>query len=636
MKSHIKKATFFLLFVGVFMILGSASFDAPIFARETPNPTVDDNQENRLPPRGLSTDEILRAQGIKKEADRLGLTSGVPEKILYCDLALLPIEILFSDYSINVSGQIIQDGGWTTQERDWLSSFFCKNLPLINQVYGPPYKKYTLTYVRDFYYANSSIFIPSTLEIHASATLPPAWFPQVVTHELLHAWRWQWILSANHTIPTLYDPKLDGFEEGFAQAASFAVMNEYIKKYTLNDPHVLSVQLYYAPITEWDFDFRNNGSMTTESFWSESAQTAKLFERYENAAHAISKFQILKPGFFNEFNTRYFGRVNHYIATGDPNHVFTREEIRNIIFSIVPEIEARDTKQWIDDLHIFDQAYTYGKKVWFYKLGYGQLQSQQYYLQFVETFPTGSEWSTYITQAMNFLYHRLNGIKGNLDLIQNWDGQNIVSHQVEMKDLLSWGPGTACGLNPVCIAGIGQDELYFYQPPVPMGSYQVKTPIEIQHPATPGLYKIRVGYNNPHYTGGLSRAPWGIWYDVFQTSAEESQYALLGLTGPQYNNNKILGGIIGGPDGTITIQHKSVSGISETCNVFRELFRCQGMPEWYTTILTGAKVSKSGVFTFTYTPTGSPNSYYTERVIDIGKSPGTHHFLFELSKMNVL
>jgi hypothetical protein len=624
------------IIMALVLFFAAQTVHAAQFVASAPSPFHDAEIEYRVP-HTLDKDDIERAERTQKAAKRLGVGASIPEKQLYCDPTQLPITILFSDYTINTSGQVIQDGGWTAAERDWLSFFFCKSLPVIKNVYGDPFKHYDLTLVKDLRYVLSSVFIPTTLEIRMADVIPPKWYPQLLVHELLHAWRWQWCLSCDHSTGGLYKPTLSGFEEGFAQGGSYSVMNAYVKKYGAFDIHV-GLE-YFRSVTGWDYDFRNDGSMTTEDFWSENGATEKLYERYETAAQAILKLYINTPDFYKEFNAAYFDQVNYYITHGDPNHVFTRNEIRDLITMVSKEIEGKSVSDWIDDQHIFDQGYKYGKKAWFFKHWWGPVRTSHYYIQFVETFPSGSEWSAFIAQAKGYLYHRLNGVTGNLNIIQAWDEMILSSHSAEMKDLLWWPPGNACGINNVCIAGIGQEELHIYQPPAPSPNtyYQVANPIEIQHPNVQGLYRFDVSYQNPHYVGNGRRPSWGIAYDMTQVSAEESMYAILGIPGYKYDVNKILGGIIGVVNGTVVVNHKDVPNVTEICPVINGAFICMGQPEWFEKVLNGnMTIAKSGVFQFVFTPSGSPQSYYAERVVHAGRTEGAHQFLFRPSDLTVL
>jgi hypothetical protein len=589
-------------------------------------------------PTHLTDEEIERAVRIKEMTNRkrLGASQINPENQI-CDLSTLPINILFSDYTINTSGQVIPDGGWTRAERDWLTGYFCKVLPIIEIVYGDPYTYYDLTYVKDERYNGTNIFIPKTLEIHSAHSLPPKWHPQLVVHELLHAWRWQWVVSANHSLPNLYPNNLVPFEESFAQGASYAVMNLYTETYGQNDPHV--GYYYWQSDYDWDSDFRNDISMSTINFWSESGGTKKVWERYEIGAELMTKLEINTPGFYKSFNLSYFNTIQNFINIGDPKHVFTKQEISNIIESVSNPIEGKSVLEWIDDQKLFDQEYTYGKKVWIYK-SHLYLVNSHYHIYLLETFPNGREWYYYIPDLNGYVYHRMNtGVIGNLHLFHEWDNTLLINHQlIPQAPYKKYVPSDDKCIGIDCSYDFGFDyiAMQVYQPPSPASVFPVPNPITFQHPPEKGLYRYELSYNNPHFVLPPQTPKYGISYDALQTKASANSYALLGLTSNEFESNKIIGGIIGANSGAVTVSHNKVPSVSETCSVKNGLFLCSGKVEWYETILNGIVTgSKPGELTFTFQPESSSQFYIAKRIIDRGAFNGVQHFLFKLDEMIV-
>ena len=143
-----------------------------------------------------------------------------------CDPASLSLSIRFSDYTIDQNGATQFDGGWTATERELYSGFLCNMMPIIEELFGAPFANYPLTLVRDLYNTASSMFIPAEKSIRTH----PSWNPQLLTHELVHAFRGDWTLTtANNR--ARYTPKLSGYEEGFAQAVSYDAMNLYLDTY---------------------------------------------------------------------------------------------------------------------------------------------------------------------------------------------------------------------------------------------------------------------------------------------------------------------------------------------------------------------------------------------------------------------
>ena len=84
---------------------------------------------------------------------------------------------------------------------------------------------YTVTAVRDLRYTSSNIFIPSLDEIH----MDDGFYPQLFTHELVHAFRNDRLLSSDQNWN--FDSTLSPFEESFAQAVSYEAMNDYVAAY---------------------------------------------------------------------------------------------------------------------------------------------------------------------------------------------------------------------------------------------------------------------------------------------------------------------------------------------------------------------------------------------------------------------
>ena len=120
--------------------------------------------------------------------------------------------------------------GWSSAQIATMQGFFNRMYPILVELYGPPAVSYTVTVVRDLRYAGSNIFIPSTDEIRMS----DSFFPQLFSHELIHAFRNDYLLSSDQN--WAFDPTLSGFEEGFAQAVSYEAMNVYAERHPTDPP----------------------------------------------------------------------------------------------------------------------------------------------------------------------------------------------------------------------------------------------------------------------------------------------------------------------------------------------------------------------------------------------------------------
>ena len=215
------------------------------------------------------------------------------------------LQIAFATTGYDASGN--PTAGWQASQVTALSSFFNKMYPLLLQIYGPPADSYTVTVVRDLRYSSSNIFLPASDEIR----MDDGFFPQLFTHELLHAFRNDHILSSNQN--WTFDPTLSGFEESFAQAVSYDAMNRYVQAYP-TDSQVPGNSLWGSS-NDWDYDFQNMTELRGTDFWSEGGATGLHWLKYEMGAAAIRKINIESADFYRRFNQEYYARINANPAT---------------------------------------------------------------------------------------------------------------------------------------------------------------------------------------------------------------------------------------------------------------------------------------------------------------------------------
>ncbi len=352
---------------------------------------------------------------------------GLPEYELTIDLA----EYGFDSTGVNVIE------GWTADERATLEHFIARMNPIIKEIYGPPSRQYTVTLVKNLWYSGSNIFFPSSNEVHMSD-----FYPQLLTHELLHAYRDNVILSTDDWWQ--YHPQLSGFEEGFAQGASYACMNRYIEFYP-GDAIVDSTYLFGSSM-HWDYDYRNTEAITTEDFWSDFAGLGLFWERYELGAAAMRKIHLEDQDFFRKFNAAYYARLN-----ADHDLTTSRDLMIDIIAAVLPEVEMQPARDWLSHQRIFDCRIEPGKKIW--------IRTQHYpwdeYIIFqricyYETFENGSDWSYWDEASGSWAYHSLNGSSGT-GLVTAPDGETLWQN-----DLLIEPVG-----NPPDYFGFGSDVLNF-------------------------------------------------------------------------------------------------------------------------------------------------------------------------------
>ena len=92
-----------------------------------------------------------------------------------------------------------------------------------------------------------------TLETLDEIRMDDTFSPQLLTHELLHAYRSDFLLAIDPAWN--YDPTLSGFEESFAHGVSYEAMNSYVTTYP-TDPVVPASGLWGSSM-EWDYDVQN-------------------------------------------------------------------------------------------------------------------------------------------------------------------------------------------------------------------------------------------------------------------------------------------------------------------------------------------------------------------------------------------
>jgi hypothetical protein len=291
-------------------------------------------------------------------------------------------------------------GPWSENERTDIMWFMDRMLPLIKEIYGPPSHSYTVTLVKDSLYSSSAVFFPGSNEIHMDQL-----HPQLLTHEIIHAFRDNVILSSD--VYWSYESTLSGFEESFAQGISYVCMNRYVQLYPA-DPVVPGNTLYDS-FYGWDYDYQNTDILTTTDYWSDGGGTGIFWLRYEIGAAALLKILKDHPDFVRDFNREYYNRLN-----GDHDLTTSRGLMLDLVSLTAPMIEGTESTAWVNRQHIFDCFVRSGRKI-FVKIQhypgweeYLIFQSIFYY----ETFFNGSEWAYWDSNSEEWVYHNLNGSTG--------------------------------------------------------------------------------------------------------------------------------------------------------------------------------------------------------------------------------
>lgn len=494
------------------------------------------------------------------------------------------MQIQFGSTGYDASGN--PTTGFTSAQIATMSSFYSKMYPILVQLYGPPAVSYTVTIVRDLRYQSSNEFFPSTDEIRMSDTF----YPQLFTHELLHAFRNDYLLSSDANWQ--YDATLSGFEEGFAQAVSYEAMNVYVQDYP-NDSIVPGNTLWGSTY-DWDYDFQNVPELRGTNFWSDDGGTLLHWTRYEMAAAAIRKLNIESPGFYARFNQEYYRRINANPTTVRP----TQALIVDIIQTLVPTVEGMPAATWVAKQNIFYDQNVYGYKIFHQIQDYPWTQFFAFQkIFFLDTMACGSEWACY--DGTQWVYYALNGSQGTGKLVDD-DGNTVWSGPLQIQPTTNPSDGT----NVIGYATKGLTTATTLQPwPGGSDSDYVEGLTALR------LYRFDTTFTDP--TG----AP-----------VTNSVYRVLG-SAIANDFHGVWGGVIGHKNGTIWIDHDGYpaeAGIPVVNSAFAGTRAWTGVPD----ARTGGIDSVPGKVTITFTDSDTGATYHAERDIDYGSSDGSQMFLF--------
>ena len=491
-------------------------------------------------------------------------------------------------YNISSTGYDATGGEtstWSAAKQLEITSFLDKMLPILTDLYGPPSSTYSVTLVRDLRYTSSAIFFPSSDAIHMGDTATY----QLLTHEMVHAWRRDRILSGGSLWQ--YEPTLSGFEEGFAQAVSYQAMTRFA---ALHPTFGLSQKIYQSG-NEWDYDFQNIPELRTRDFWSDTGGTLLFWVRYEMAAAAISKIEAEHPGFHKAFNTEYYSRLN-----ANPSLTSSRALIKQIIQAVAPTIEGRTASQWIDEQQIFDCADHPGKKTWLFTQHYPASEYFVFNRTYVyETFSNGSDWA-YPNGSGGWIYYSLNGSSGTATLRTN-DGNVVWQNNLLITPVD----------NPPVFYGYGSD--------------QVNLTTQATNLPWPGgdASKFATGLTS----FGLYRLT--TQFTLAGTTVTNTYYRVMGAA--LRNTAGVFGGIVGGSGGNVYLNHRNHPP-SQPVPVLNGAFWMT--PEWASLQhpTTDSVDTDPGIVDVTYVDTAG-NAYTDVRVIGYGSSNGNQVFLFDVADM---
>lgn len=524
----------------------------------------------------------VNAAGLSSPIRTSGPIQVVARPLGHADNAL---RLAFATTGYDASGNAI--AGWRSDQIAAMTTFFNKMYPLVRQIYGPPADDYTVTIVRDLRYSSSNIFLPDNDEIR----MDDGFYPQLFTHELLHAFRNDHLLSSNQNWD--FDPTLSGFEEGFAQAVSYEAMNRYVQTYP-NDTQVAGNTLWGSS-NDWDYDFQNTLELRGTDFWSEGGATGLHWLKYEMGAAALRKINIESADFYRRFNQEYYARINANPITVK----VSRAMIVDVIRTVVPQIEGMPAASWIDKQHIFYAQNVPGLKIFHRIQDYPASDLYAFHdLYFMNTMSCGSEWACW--DGTQWVYHRLNGAQGTGKLTNNagatiWSGNLLI--EPTQNPATGW-------------FGIGHDTktltTALSNQPWPGGNVDDF----ILNLRTMGLYKFDSTFVDP-----LNGA-----------STTNSIYRVLGA--PIASNFQgVWGGVVGRSSGTVTLTRDGYAPVS--LPVSNGAFF--GATTWtgVANPRTGGRDSVPGRVSITFVDSTTGQSFQTQRNVDYGNVNGSQMFLLD-------
>src|SRR6185295_2375868 len=214
----------------------------------------------------------------------------------------------------------------------------CGMLPVLRDLYGEPFERLPVTLAKDPEAAGRWTFSPAALEVRSDG----AWDPQLLTHELVHAFRGRRVLTRSSEGRVITE--LFGFEEGFAEGVADLAMNEYVRRHCPGGEcpgGLVPSRTLWTSGLEWSYDFANDDSLRTGALWSDGGGTGKAHERYQMAAAAILRLEVAAPAFSRRFNQAYYA-----LLRGGSGFEPSQDSVLRILESLAPEIDGLPARTW--------------------------------------------------------------------------------------------------------------------------------------------------------------------------------------------------------------------------------------------------------------------------------------------------
>jgi hypothetical protein len=480
--------------------------------------------------------------------------------------------------------------GWSAAQVATMSAFFDRMYPVLVKNYRPPAESYTVTVVRDLRYTGSNIFFPSLDEIH----MADSFSPQLFTHELVHAFRNDRLLSSDQNWN--FNSTLSPFEEAFAQAVSYESMNDYVATYP-SDPVVPATSLWGSS-ADWDYDFQNVAELRGTDLWSDGGGTGLYWLRYEMGAAALRKIELESPDFYRRFNAEYYARINAAPTVVRP----TRALIVDIIRTLVPTIEGRPASDWVDAQHALYAQNVYGKKI-FHRIQdypWNELFAFQD-VYFMETMACGSEWACF--DGAQWVYHRLNGAQGSGRLLAS-DGSTVWSGPLSIQP----AQNPADGYNAFGFARKSLTTATTVEP-WPGGDPAGY----VMNLRTLGLYEFQSTFLDP----------------ATQVPTSNHVYRVMGseIAG---NFRGVWGGVLGHRTGTLSLDHEGYPA-EPAIPVVNGAFAATRGWAGVANARTGGRDSVPGRVFATFVDGQTGVTYHAQRNVDYGSVNGNQMFLFDFT-----
>lgn len=496
-----------------------------------------------------------------------------------CDVAALPLDVRLGP-------------GWTPEQEERIGALLCGMLPILQDLYGAPFERLPVTLVKDPEAAGGWTFSPAALEVRSDG----AWDPQLLTHELVHAFRGRRVLTQAEDGRVL--PELFGFEEGFAEAVADLALNEYVRRHCPGGEcpgGLVPSRRFWTSSLEWRYDFANDASLRSGMLWSDGGGTGKARERYQMAAAAILRLEAALPGFSRRFNQEYYARLR-----GEPPYQPGREGVLRVLESVAPRIDGLPARDWVALQHVLGGPAPPGARDWLVdgSPGAGLGATSHRFLHFVETLPGG--WDAGLGRATGIL--SLSPASGG--------GEASRLFPVVMQ--------------PPASGGFPLEELVLFRRPAECRGLRVAQPLCIPQPEALGLYQLQTRWLAP---------PSG----ADATGVVVTAYPLLlGRPPADYDpaRHAFAGGVIGAGSGQLVITHSERPGEVRAAvrngAFYAEVPSCRrpGDDCWVEPYADWSEdlVSVPGTLTFQFTGEDG-RSFEERRSIVFGGRAGRHLFL---------